>query len=378
MLTVVPLENDEPTYALLEVIHEYAAELIDQTGRPTDARQAHASFFAKLAGEFPNHFFEPDQVWWMSRCWSEIENFNAAVRWMLEQGQAAEAFDLVASLRWLYGTKGRSREFLDLIESIGEEFAGSDRRRADRALCRGSALSNLMNLEDAQDELEFAADRYADIGCSEAAVEATYELARVFSCRQEHEQAERAYLHVREIAGTCDLAHLERLAVHGRGCVALATGEEETAEDCLKMALSEFESVGDRRSAAQAKANLGIAYYRRGELSTARDLFGEAAGELQETGDISTALNVYSNLGFLLKHMGQFEEAQRVFRSLHSVSLTTARSEMQAVALSGIADCMVEVWERALPYLTRMGDPEELARAESAFADARGDEKERR
>lgn len=378
MLTTVPLEEEEPTYAMLDVIHEYAREKLRESEIEESAREAHARFFVELAQAFPGHFFAEDQARWVSRCWSEAQNFAAAIAWMQERDLGEDAFTIVASLRWLYCTKGRGREYLSMLDRFAPVCLEDELRAAEFALCRGSALSSLSELDEAAAHLEQARSVYADCGCSDFHVETTYELARVLLARGELHDADELYRAVEEDARSCAMAPLAQLALHGRGCIAMARGELQSSVDLMTAAHDGFYRSGDRRSAAQVQANLGVAYYRMGDLDRARRAFRDAAGGLSEAGDVANALNVYSNLGFLLRATDDLDEALSVFRSLQSVAQSNVRPEMQAVARSGIADCMLAMHnsgeaqtqaEAAVRIALRTGDTVALGIAHRVYAD---------
>jgi predicted ATPase/DNA-binding SARP family transcriptional activator len=98
--SLVAVRRDEDgalRYRLLETIREFArSELCsDDVAR----HERHRDWCLHLAGSIGDGFLS-DTSSWYARLRLEFPNLRAAFQWCLEQGDAAGALDLVASLRW--------------------------------------------------------------------------------------------------------------------------------------------------------------------------------------------------------------------------------------------------------------------------------------
>jgi hypothetical protein len=76
---------------MLETIHEFAREKLQESGEAEEIGRAHAQYFLALAEEAAPELYGPDQVSWMDRLEAEHDNFRAALTWTLEEGDAESA-----------------------------------------------------------------------------------------------------------------------------------------------------------------------------------------------------------------------------------------------------------------------------------------------
>ena len=108
-------------YRLLETIRVYAAErLAEEDGAVAATRTAHAAHFLALAEAGEPHLYGPGQIQWLARFLAEHENLISALRWSVEQGDAATAVRLVAALGWYLWRRGERGENLPLVHAALE------------------------------------------------------------------------------------------------------------------------------------------------------------------------------------------------------------------------------------------------------------------
>lgn len=113
----------EPRLMMLETLREYGLDALAANEELEATRQAHATYYLRLAQEAEPELGGPQQVIWLERLEREHDNLRAAMQWSLEQagGERAEqrketALRLSAALRlfWMiHGPISEGRSFLE-------------------------------------------------------------------------------------------------------------------------------------------------------------------------------------------------------------------------------------------------------------------------
>lgn len=119
-------EHDErkgpPRYRMLETIREYGTERLDEAGELAEVRTAHARHFAAFVDEADGHLRTAQQLPWFWHLRAERENVLAALRWLIETGDARRALRLAVSLIWFWLLVGSANDSLaTLRQAIAAE-----------------------------------------------------------------------------------------------------------------------------------------------------------------------------------------------------------------------------------------------------------------
>ena len=80
----------EPRFVMLETIHEFAREKLQESEEAEELRRLHAHYFLSLAEEAEPQVEGPQQPVWLDRLEEEHDNMREALSWSLEQGEDAE------------------------------------------------------------------------------------------------------------------------------------------------------------------------------------------------------------------------------------------------------------------------------------------------
>jgi len=240
--------GEEPRFAMLETIREYALESLDALGETEAARRAHAAYFLRLAEEAEQGMAGPPQAVLLERLEQEHDNLRAAMQWSLEQAEEGKAMALLLggalqSFWYIRGYYGEGRDFLERALSRSDEVAAPIRTKA---LYAASQLHNALGSLDRAEEL----------------------------C----EQSLALYRELGDTMGIASCLHLLADIASGRGnlAVARALGEES---------LMLFREVGDRRSVAYLLFHLGSVAVDQGEYARGRDLLTESLTINRELGN---------------------------------------------------------------------------------------------
>jgi predicted ATPase/DNA-binding SARP family transcriptional activator len=89
-------------YGLLETVRAYAAGRLAEAGEASEARTAHASYFLDLAERAEPLLRSGDQLAWLERLVAEHDNCSAAIRHVIEAGDAVSALRFVGALAWFW------------------------------------------------------------------------------------------------------------------------------------------------------------------------------------------------------------------------------------------------------------------------------------
>src|SRR5829696_5589621 len=234
---------------MLETIHEFAREKLQESGEAEELRRLHAEYFLALAEEAESGVEGAQQAVWLERLEEEHDNIRTALSWSLGQGGDAElALRMGAALGefwYLRGYLGEGRRWLE--EALAKSSPAPRAERA-RALYRVSWLAFV------QDDL----DRAVGAGEEGLGLEGV-ELFRTGSGD----------------SAAADLRRALAMAVVNRG-------EDERATGLLKESLALSRKSGDPWSIAGILTRLGDAFLRQGDLKRATAFSEEAVAMLRE------------------------------------------------------------------------------------------------
>src|SRR5207247_5870461 len=107
------------------------------------ARQAHAQYYLALAEEVEPELFGTRQATWLNRLEQKLDNFRAALLWLLEQKEIEAALRLGSALRRLWFIRGYLSEGRQGLECAVRECEGGPASVRARALNAAGQLSGL-------------------------------------------------------------------------------------------------------------------------------------------------------------------------------------------------------------------------------------------
>jgi len=289
--------EDEPRFVMLETIHEFAREKLEEGGDAEETRRLHAEYFLSLAEEAEPELVGPDQVEWMDRLEAEHDNLRAALSWSLEGGEVELGLRLAGTLWWFWYVRCHWKE---------------GRRWCEEALQRGDAAPVPVR---AKVLLGTGALMYkvGDHELSAQHVERSLALYRQAGDDQG--------------AATC----LDAL-----GTLALEQGEWEMAEGLLEESLALARESGSRWGVCHALGALSDMAGMRGDLERAKALGEESLALAREMGDILTVTAVNNGLAIIAMLGGDYQRAQMLFEKYLEVTRITRVRDYEATALHNL------------------------------------------
>ena len=334
LLVVVPLAEKPPTFAMLETIHEYAGDVLDNSELGATVRDAHAGYFGEVAADVLEHIDGAGQVEWIRKGWGELENLRGAWRWLVVQGPDEQTVPSGLGLARLLAVKGLASAALDALSVIDLDALST--LLSARVACEAAELAQIAGRSEETTRFLSRARLFAGDGAHPDSRAHRALIEALLS--DDPEAAERHYVEALDAA-----TEASSEIVQGRACVgleqcSLRAGNLERALELNDRARSHFARVGDRRRLALCASNRGISLYMKGRLEEARTAFLSAIEELTSVGDVEILCLAYSNLATVDLALGRTDDAERVATLLLQTSKSIGARRYQAMALGALAE----------------------------------------
>jgi predicted ATPase/class 3 adenylate cyclase len=255
-------DYDEPRLLMLQVIREYAHEMLLANGEADAIRDRHAAAYQALAESASPHLFGSEQKKWLDRLELDHDNFRAAMDWSVAHGDAQRALCLGAAFWRFWQMRGHLREGrMRLTTILGMPGSRDDPTNRARALEAAGGVAYW------QGDLEAAAVFYDE--CLELA---------------------------RSAGDPGEIAN----ALYNDAFPATVTGKDLPKSQALLVeGLPIYRQLGDEAGVAKCLWALGICHYRQDELGLAVDALDNAAALFRWLGDrfsLGWALFVRANV----------------------------------------------------------------------------------
>jgi predicted ATPase/class 3 adenylate cyclase len=258
----------EPRFVMLETVHEFARQKLEESGEGEEARRRHAAFFLAFAEGVEPRLWGPEDTMWLHRLEAELDNMREALSWALERGEAELGLRLAAALWRFWEARGyydEGRRWLE--EALKKEGRAS-------ASVRAKALMAVGWLAHAQ----------VDVDRAEAAAQEGLKLSD-------------------EVEIGKSLAASLLLVL---GIAARIRGDYERAKDLVKESLKLSQEAHDRLGIAHALLELGNASVG---LDEAKEFYEEAITLCREVGYAVRLADILGSLGYISLLEGDYPRA---------------------------------------------------------------------
>jgi predicted ATPase/transcriptional regulator with XRE-family HTH domain len=318
--------DGEPRFWMLETIHEYAREKLEESGEAQILQREHALYFMRLAEEAEPHLTGRQQEEWLERLEDEYDNLRTALAWARAIGGGGEPGGenrdneaVVVGLR-IAGALWRFWNVRGYLSEGREQLAGMLGLSAPSTVSTMEALpSQSQTRSQSQSRHSYRARALNGAG-NVASSQGDYAGARSL-----HEESLAIS---REIGDKLGIA----ASLNGAGNVARSQGDYAGARSLHEESLSIRRELGDKGGIANSLSSLGIVAYSQGDYATARSLHEESLALRKEIGDKRGIAYSLSNLGNVASSQGDYAGA----RSLHEESLSIRRElgDKRGIAIS--------------------------------------------
>jgi non-specific serine/threonine protein kinase len=350
-------DGDEPRFALLETVREYAMSRLDgDERRALPAR--HAAYFLDLAERGVPELTPATQAVPLAEIAAAADDMRAALEWCLAQEDAEAALRLAGSLWWYWYLHGEYTEGRRWITAALDRTGGLRTAARARGLLGAGRLAFLQCDYPAAEAL-FAQTRELaqELGATRllaATLQFTGSMARERGDYTRSEELHRESLELWRRLG--DAGGVAR-SLNYLAFVAWLRGDLADAARGAADTYDRFETLEDREGMAWALLNQGAAAYYAADLAQARVVLRDAlalAGEASYKEGSAWALNL---LGLVAFREHRLEQARALLRR----SLEMHRDLGDRWRMTSVLESLAAV-SRAL------GDPRRGARLDAGAA----------
>ena len=301
--------DQEPRFAMLGTVREYAAEQLRASGQAEQMRRAHALYYLALAeATQPEFLVHAQREWWWTRLEEEHDNLRAALRWAIQsrEGDTAARLALALWRFWSARHLGEGFRWLEAVLAMGGT-AGAEPERQARRRAFLLLVAGIL------------ATRHGDYDRAVALDEASLTIYR-------------------------DLGH--RRSTHGPlrelGTVAYHLGDYDLAVRLGEQALAVAREFGNAFGAGLAVCNLADVLRARGDLEEARTLLEESLSSLRQQEQrlpiVNAIVNTLIRLGSLQCEAGEYARAANAYgESLELMWRYVGRAYETTACMEGLA-----------------------------------------
>ena len=249
LLYRVDAEAEEPRFAMLEIIREFALEALSESGELNVAQEAHSAYYQSLIVSGLEQRDEIGQEVWRERLEQELGNLRVALQYTLEQMEKMHNSELALRLGgilmpfWLWG--GHWSEGLTFLERALVNREGVEKPVLAKALLSAGKL---------------------------AFQQGNYERAEILT-----RESKILFDEMRDVKG--DASALEIL-----GMVTWNSGKLSNARTLLEEALTLYKQVGDREGMVNSLFALAWLARGQGDYNHAQALCEESLAFSSEFG----------------------------------------------------------------------------------------------
>ncbi|MBX3244194.1 MAG: protein kinase [Acidobacteria bacterium] len=281
---------------MLDVVREYANEMLSQSGEENETQHRHAEYFAAIAEEAERHIQTADSAKWLDRLDEDHDNLRSAMRWTLAN-EPLLAVRMAVALRnfWiLHGHLNEGFDWLMAASSAGEPPAG--------------ARFKLMN----------------GLG-----------LAARF--RGDHQAARAAY--VAGLAAGEEAGDAQGIAIscRGLGLVLMQSGDAEGAEQHFLRGMDISKSLGDDLGVAMSLSFLGDLYRAAGDYEKASPLMKESVQLFRKIGRRAALGDALNNFATACVELNDPELALNCFAEAFEIAVDLKNKITTSLSLDGFA-----------------------------------------
>jgi predicted ATPase/DNA-binding SARP family transcriptional activator len=329
----------EPRFGMLETVHEYARERLEESGEAEELRQRHAAYYLSVAELAEPQLYGSEQGLWLARLETEHGNLRAALAWSIQTGTAETGLRLAGALHgfwWVRGHYSEGRGWLESILARSAELA---------FVARARALHYTANFAWAQGDhgramalCEGALALSCDLGDTEAIADVLRDLGGVARMQRDHGRAtallEEALALYRRLGDT----HWEAGVLNGLGNVARAQGDFGRAVTLFEEALSLYRDLGKGVGSADTLDAMGFLAGLQGDYARATALCEEALALYRRLRDPVGSANALKNLANAA--LGRGDPVQAVVLGEEALALHRDIGDMEGIpaALTTLGD----------------------------------------
>jgi predicted ATPase/transcriptional regulator with XRE-family HTH domain len=321
-------------YDLHELIRQYAAQKLVQSGCENETRRRHFDAYLALAAQLDDQHFRPQGLAALARFDQEQENIRAALAWSLDEGRTESSLRLLSHL-WIYwfrrGYYHEAGEWtIRAIDQAGERESVP----LSIALCNASFF---LFIQGRFGEGELLAHRAVAMARRFEDPEALIEAYATYTFTSANLEQALDGLHagIALIEETGKMQHSLPMFYLGAATWLHSGGRYAEAGDYYRKSIALHRQMGAVDMTADPLGRLGQLALQEGRIEEAYALTVESIGAAHAAGyDVGFGAWGGARLGLILLYLGELEAAQR---SLEEALLLFDDSQHARVKLEALA-----------------------------------------
>jgi tetratricopeptide (TPR) repeat protein len=311
-----------PRFRMLESVHQYLLERLDESGEAARVTAAHAAFFLALAEEAEPSLRGPSEKEWLERLEREHGNLRAALG-RTDDGEAMARFVVSLHRFWLVrGHLAEGRGWLEAALSSGP-------LRTDALAAKCSNAAGILcwaqgDFETARSHFEQALDRARSSGDEAALAGYLNNLAMVECEIEDYANAKQRYEEALAYYRRVGDRHNTGVVLSNLGVLLMNQRIFDAARVLLREALRIAESGGSPAAVAGCEANMARLALEQGESKAAREHAQACLVTRRELGDIRGQAAINDILALADVAEGKFFDAVKRISSTEALRSTLA------------------------------------------------------
>ena len=358
--------NEEPRFVMLETVHEYAREKLQESGEAEEVRRRHAEYFLSLAEEAEPKLRGPQQLEWLDRLEAEHDNMRAALSWSLEQGSDIElGLRVAGALGWWFwgirGPYGEGRKWLE--EALRMDSQAPAATRANALAAAGNLAERQgdydRSVELCEEGLELLRQTEED---GEAKLYLLVPLGNAVDARGDSERARKLYEEGLALSQEEGQEWFTGVFLHNLALVSSSQGDHERAIELLEQSVALARRLGDQYLTSYYLMNLGNEYLSTGDHEGAATLLEEGLASFRALGARGEVAWSLGSLGWAALLREDFEQAETLYQESLALNRELGRKPDSAACLEDLA-CVASARGEAMRAAQLWGAAEALREA---------------
>ena len=317
LLTVRTAENGEPRIHMLEVVREFAEEVLTGGGEMQKAKAAHSEYFLRLGEEAEPQLLAARSAEWLDRLETERDNLRVALAWSAEHDPSIGR-RLAGSIWRFWWLHGHIREACDHLDTF---LSTPDPDPAIRAkMLVGATFLNRLAGDSERSRIyaEEGVELASSNGDLRTAALSLNQLGFLALDVQDFPNAERMF--GRGLKRAEELGDIQILALlnNGQGELSRSKGDYKRAAEYYGRALKYNREAGDRVRQTTCLINLGATALMQNDRAAAGDFYRSGLEISSEMEDMNGTLYCLEGIAGSFWALHDPAKASLIFGAAHA------------------------------------------------------------
>jgi predicted ATPase/class 3 adenylate cyclase/DNA-binding XRE family transcriptional regulator len=291
-LVVAKTQGTEPRYPaggslryhMLETIRQYAQEKLADSGESSLLRDRHLEYFRSLGEQARPHFRDAEQIMWLDRFETELDNVRAALTWALDGGSVESGLRLASDLGVDTGAFWVNRDHIKEGHELLEQLLLKSQATVPVETLAAGYLSVaavefwLGDMADAHDHVEQSESLWSQLGPSYKTKAAEARVTKIYidwNFAQDPSEVCRQFQENLPIFQETGDRWLMAYTLFGIANGLRQSGDLPGARQTMEQSQALFQECGDGLHVNQANIPLALTAIKEGRYTEARKLCEE-------------------------------------------------------------------------------------------------------